>query len=239
MNVTRAATIASLAGAVLFFSAVVNAQPRGPSPLAPGHSDKVEAADSDAARAAKLADLEAWLGRLRGRFHFEGVARALLALGEGCETGCWAIKEAHGIGECFGIGDGPGVHCIINVPWPRFFRQRVSSSSGPEIPWASHNLGPATVLYGIDPDNLGIRFLLADGRSRATEAAGLLQGDTVKFLVPVVGDPTVVNRDLIFWVRVPPDSSKPIEMWYEARFRGTTFFAYRFVLRRDPLVESD
>lgn len=59
----------------------------------------------------------------------------------------------------------------------------------PEIPWASHNLGPATVLYGNDPDKLEIRFLLADGRSRDTEEAGLLQGDTVKFLVPVVGDP--------------------------------------------------
>ena len=51
-------------------------------------------------------------------FRFEGSARALLVLGEGCNTGCWAIKEAHGIGECLGIGDGPGVHCVINGKRP-------------------------------------------------------------------------------------------------------------------------
>lgn len=251
----RAITIAALAGAVLFAPALASAQLRGPFRSAsPAPVEKVGTVDAETARAAQLAELESWLGGLKGRYDVDGGARVFSGLtvvgsGSPCpETYCYIWKDARGTGECIGIGEGPGVHCLINVPWPRFpFPSgwipptALGRPPPPEIPWSGHNLGPASILFGIDPDIPGIRLFLADGLSRATEAVGELKGETVRFRLPVPGDPSQYNGHTSFTLHVPRDRRKPLALSYEVRSRRESRLvleSYRFDLRREPPAEA-
>ena len=117
----------------------VSAQSRGQA--AQPVREAASTSDESAIRAAELADLEAWLERLTGRFRIEGSFRRGPAFGCGGMALCsgapighfvaepgpnihtlvYAIgREATGAGDCVGIGAGPGVHCVLNVPWPVF-----------------------------------------------------------------------------------------------------------------------
>ena len=190
----------------------VNAQGRGPS--ARELRDRASVDDnSPAARAAKLAELEKWLARLAGRYRIEAhlrrgpavscggpitscgdvqIGRFILEASGTQGTGIYAIayaiyaigREATGIGDCVGIGTGSGVHCVFNVPWPAFEETDPWGGYPIVLPWKDRILDPAVFLFGMDPDNSGIRYLAVDGQSIAEEAWGYLKGDTIHFELP-------------------------------------------------------
>lgn len=68
------------------------------------------------------------------------------------------------IEDCIAIGSGPGVQCV----------------RGP----APHTTGvsaPSMIMYGFDPNEPGIRYLLVNGRSIAESDLGKVSGDTATF----------------------------------------------------------
>lgn len=206
--------------------------------------DRAAAEVAPEARAARLAELEAWLARLEGRFSFEGTAKLFSgttdprattmdprAPEDSCEVGiCYVHRDAKGIGSCRPVGNGPGLHCAINVPWPRFIWPSVALGAGfsGEMKWRGPYLDGAVALYGIDPDNLGINFLLVDGQSIAHTELGVLKGDTVTFETKCGA---FCRR--IFRVIAKPDGGR-IEMQYELKSKAAIIAAYQFTLRRAP-----
>ena len=91
----------------------------------------------------------------------------------GRKTFIYAIgRKATGIGDCAGIGTGPGVHCVFNVPWPEFEETGPWRGYPIVLPWKDRTLDPAIFLFGLDPENPGIRYLAVDSQSIAEEAWG-------------------------------------------------------------------
>jgi hypothetical protein len=186
------------------------------------------------ARDEKLAELDAWLSRLVGKFRVEAyldntVVRChptceLLRVSFQCAgRECKAIRQSSGAGDCDRVGDGPGVHCIINVPWlqPVVFTPPPPLDVLPEartttIPWPGRILEPATILFGIDPDNPAVRYLLVDGKSIAEEASGSLQGDTVTFTAECVNESVTCRQKLSI---LAPEDGGRIRMTLNVSFR--------------------
>lgn len=249
MNLTRASATTLLACVGLLVSDMVHAQARGPSRLAPRQVERSapRPAEEAAARKSKLAEMEAWLGRMVGEYRLEGTVSAHVGstshginLGQArCGTGqCFLESRPQGVGVCSSIGSGPGVLCRIDMPWPRFFWEQVMTM-GPgsgELPFSGPNLQGAMTLYGIDPDNLGIRFLMVDGKSTAIEALGFLEGDRAVFRTGCMNLPSGVapagfRCEWVFQIRIREDG-KTIEMLFETT--GTVrLAAYDLSLRRE------
>ena len=167
-----------------------HAQARGPSAAqvreqgqkVTGKKGKEESVLDDAARASKLAEMEAWLRRLVGRFRIEGrIEQPMLIAGAGgrpvpvTQTG-----KITGIADCVGIGDGPGVHCVLNATWPMmsYTTLPLRGSVGNNVPSNGRdNLQPAMFLIGIDRNALRIQFLQVDNLSEAEGWEGDLADD--------------------------------------------------------------
>jgi hypothetical protein len=212
------------------------AQNRGQAAQVQG---SVSTPDESARRAAELAELEAWLPRLTGRFRIEARMRRGPAFVCGNHPMCtgapigdfipevalssssfiYAIgRSATGIGDCVEIGAGPGVHCVFNVPWPEFVETEPKSGRPIVLPWKDRTLDPAIFLFGMDPDNSGIRYLTVDGQSIAEEAWGYLKGDTVHFKLPCGMGHDSYGRfcDRKFWIRAP-GGDEPVQVHLEVR----------------------
>jgi len=117
------------------------------------------------------------------------------------------------MGDCLGFVTGPGVQCVINVTW-----QRLSWNAVGNGPW-SPTLAPAMILYGVDPDELGIRYLQVDNLGIADSALGSLNGDTVVFRMSCVNqdaDMRSCTRDVR--MSVSPDG-RTIRMAIDVTFR--------------------
>lgn len=109
------------------------------------------AVDPAVARAAELADLDARLRRLTGKFRMEIQGRA------GAST-----PEA--MRDCVSIGEGAGVHCVES--WGI-----TAQTSGV----------PTMILYGLETRTPGVRYLQVSGRSIAEGDVGRLSGNTLSF----------------------------------------------------------
>ena len=94
--------------------------------------------DADS-RARKLAEMEAWLRRLVGKFRIEG---------ERWSTDRRSL-QVRGTADCFAIGSGPGVSCVISAAW----------KAGKETDSA---VRPQVLLFGFDPGALEIRVTHVD-----------------------------------------------------------------------------
>ncbi len=238
----RNSAIVLLVCAVMFGSGWAHAQARGPE--VPGVKQPVQAETEDeiaAARAAKLAELETWLKRLVGRFQYEG--SMIMSTWDGC-LGCgeragyirigevyYVQRELIGTGDCRGFGTGSGVHCVVKVPWPS---PAVVSPMGRTkiFPWPGPALDPAMFLYGIDPDNVGIRLLLVDGQSIATTMLGFLQDDTVTFKACPGVPQDACKR--IFRVRAKSEGNIEFSQQLRERNERYSFFLLRLPDSDDP-----
>jgi len=155
--------------------------------LAQGHAAATRKAreDSPKARAAKMAELDAWLRRLAGQFRVSvtpGTATIISPCGSNpadrpafgtCTTPDrvntnFFLSPTQGTADCRSIEPGPGVSCVLDF-----------DDTGSELPTAA----PRVILLGMDPDEPGIR-LMEVGRvnSAAWTAHGSLTGDTVTFI---------------------------------------------------------
>jgi hypothetical protein len=93
----------------------------------------------EGARARKLAEMEVWLRHLVGKFRIEG--RRFRTPGD---------VRVRGTADCFGIGDGPGVSCVISAKWKDY---------GVASPFA---VRPQVLLFGLDPGAMEIRVTHVD-----------------------------------------------------------------------------
>lgn len=166
------------------------------------------AMDPAAARAAKLAELDAWLRRLVGRYRITGSAGVPYRYNSTCRPGLTCDEPPlrppasfRGLADCVSIGGGPGVSCIVNLVGP----------DGAPI-----RNTPKISLYGLDPDNLGIRYLQVNAGSIAEGEFGELEGNSITFRVrcPIVRAPmynTLYCRREVK-IYAPPDG-KSIQIW--------------------------
>jgi hypothetical protein len=146
-----------LACALVLVSITADGQGRGSSVKANQDKAAREAARSGA---KELAALETWLRRLIGRF----------TVPSGRYTwGPFSFEsKTDGMADCIGIGSGPAVHCTMSI-----------NASGEQrgIVWV--------YLFGLDPDELKIRYMRVDGAANFAEgASGKLLGNSVTFRAP-------------------------------------------------------
>ena len=249
MSALRALTFALVVIVGLLAASPVSAQAHGsPSSAMQGPKEHSEILSSEA-RAAKLAELETWLRRLTGKFSYSGQVK--FHLGFGCSIGrapceipgmdcsslvCYLVSPATGVASCGVIGEGAGVHCMINVKW-----RQTKVVMPPSLPmtmpipdlvkiWPGRSLAPATVLYGIDPDKLEVRYLLIDGRSIAESATGVLQDDTVTFKVACV-DASFPLCSQKLQIRASP--REPVQAHLEIRRSNVLMGEYSLVMSRE------
>lgn len=107
---------------------------------------------------------DVWLRRLAGNFRLDGMVQ----VGNCSSGGCATIK---GKIDCIAVGDGPGVHCIINATW-QIYSRFVDQSSF---------LDPAMSLFGLDPGRQAINLLLINDRSLPTGGFGVGKGHFAAF----------------------------------------------------------
>jgi len=232
----------------------VNAQDRGPSAekrraqAAASEAKERERVADPAVRAAKLAELEAFLRRLVGRFRYDGEVKLIWGItgtvdpAHGCDgKGCYVTKGAQGVADCVGFGNGPGVQCLTHVPWPRFFMPVSMPRDPGEIRWRGPYLDGAMSLFGIDPDQPGVRFLLVDSQSIAFTELGVLEGNTLTFETECP-PPSQHMRILGYGAgrclrtfRIHSLAEGRIEMYYDLKYGPELHAQYRFVLHREPI----
>lgn len=225
---------------LMFSCTTVNAQARAPSAVkTPVVREEAEGA---AARVAQLEQLDTWLRRLAGRFDFSGEIS-----GESestCDQAGREFNRQHsgdsslgcrggsippppvkisGNADCVGISSGAGVHCVIQLDWqvpvPRY-------GYGYSPAYRASWFNPGIILYGIDPNALGIRFLQVSQRSIAESALGVLEDNTVTFKLPGRYSSRKVQV-------IAPPNTDTLEMRVTEDFGEAAAF-YRFVLKRVP-----
>lgn len=114
-------------------------------------------------RASRLADMEGWLRRLVGKYRIEGHR--------------WnkgANSQVVGTADCFRIGSGPGVSCVISADWKKDRKNGKSENPG-KAPIAA--IRPQVLLFGLDPGAMEIRVTHVD--AVAVELHGSLQDGAV------------------------------------------------------------
>jgi hypothetical protein len=148
MGRTTHHAIALLLVPVLISGSRVNAQAHGPAA-----ADFIEGpeADSPTIGPAKLAEMDAWLRRMTGRFRLSSATNS----------------ERPGVlVDCIGVGAGPGVQCMTG-----------RGGNTPEGEPANASMQ----LFGLDPLTRTISRLTVNGRGIAQHAQGKLAGDTLVF----------------------------------------------------------
>jgi hypothetical protein len=157
----------------------VHAQSRGPT--AQDLRERAKAARSPEARQKKIEEADAWLRRLVGRFQIK-VSSMNSPLIESCGIPedksyrqCSAPdridmsrmgRTFEGTGQCVVHGTGPGVKCLLDD----FY--------GPDGEWKSGMF--KVILFGLDPDDPGVRMLLIGGGGNMA-GRGTLSGATATF----------------------------------------------------------
>jgi hypothetical protein len=158
---------------------------------------------------------DVWLRRMVGRFQFEGLVEVVYYPpedGHRCgalppdpneaqsdkppklpQPWCSSIK---GLGDCVGIGKGPGVQCVLNVGWQDIYEvvtpedidpdQPVSPSGVFSLPGGVSYMDPAMALYGIDPGKSAINFLLVDSKGLPEGTLSQIKGNRATFKTPCV-----------------------------------------------------
>lgn len=164
-----------------------------------------------AMRDADAAKVHGWLARLVGKFEYEGTvepASACRVLATSGSAYCSdASGRAHqperlgasGFGDCVAVGDGPGVHCVLDVKWPT---PREPSDRDGVRPLSS-----AMFLLGFDPLSSGIRFQLVDAQSIAEASLGYVGVNTAKFMTRCVNEPVIPSCRRTWLIHASPDAS--------------------------------
>jgi hypothetical protein len=142
-----------------------------------------------AVRAARIAEMEALLRRLPGRFRIDGLVESGGPLP--VVPGMPPIRSMFapppkesgkitGVADCVAVGVGVGVHCIFNATWPTI-ETYVASPGGP-LPMSEllRTFNPASLMIGIDADLPGIRALMVNSDSLAHIWVGKLNAGTLR-----------------------------------------------------------
>lgn len=165
----------------------------------------------------KPSTILSWMRRLLGQFAYSGYVDLH---GQGNPED---LRIVTGIGDCVGFGVAPGVQCEIKVTWPE-----TRGPDGEEIFGGVSNLSPAMILYGFEPDDLGIRYLLVDSEGVAEGGVGLITGDTFMSREPCAGTP---NCQRVMRTYARPDG-KVIQMQIDFEKDGKRLVGFTFLLNR-------
>jgi hypothetical protein len=159
-----------------------------------------------------------WLKLLVGQFRYEGDVEIQV------EDANRTARPVKGAADCTAFGRAPGVHCAIRVTWPD-----VNGSEG----FAAHGgvspLSPAMIQYGLDPDHLGIRFLLVDNQGLSHYGQGYLVNDTLTTTSPcpdMLGDCQRITQI------TPSIDGMTVAMQFEVQRDFQNVMRYRFQLHR-------
>jgi hypothetical protein len=159
-----------------------------------------------------------WLKLLVGKFRYEGAVEIQLDAGNRGE------RQAQGSADCTAIGLAPGVPCEIRVWWPD-----VRGEDGVEIQGGVSTLMPAMIQYGLNPDNVGIRFLLVDNKGLAHYGQGYLVNDTLTTTTPCSDAPGDCQRI----TRITPSiDGKIVDMQFDIERDLQNAASFKFLLHR-------
>lgn len=172
----------------------------------------------------KVEDLIPWIRRLLGDYTIEGYVHL------GGKNEAEDRRMVHGSGLCVGFGLAPGVQCEIHVNW-----RIPEGAQGPGTLAGVSYLTPAMILYGVEPDDVGIRYLQVDNRGMAEGTNGLVVGNTASFTVPCVDVPEGCQR--VTRITAPPDS-KHIDMRVDTTVDGQLALRYHFQFTRVAEVQA-
>jgi hypothetical protein len=157
--------------------------------------------------------MDVWLQRLVGNFTFEGLVQ-VVARGDCAplppdpakqaqmseappEPYCRTIK---GKGDCVAIGKGPGVHCVLNVLWKEMYEtvmQKVEAGADSvdtsptgvfELPGGAPYLDPSMALFGLNPGNAQIDYLLVNNKGMPEGGPGSVAGNRATFRTGCVNE---------------------------------------------------
>ncbi len=175
-----------LACAALLASGAAAAVPRG-EVVEP---DPDTPAEAMARRLQTAADMATWLPRLVGRFRIQGTIGA----------GSPRPIPITGAADCIAVGRGSGVHCVLNAVW---------GAKGDSL------LGPASILFGMDPAAGMVRYLQLNTDGVVTSLAGtgegpaLLKNDTLSWWCETNHKPHPcmdrTGREMTMRMRAPSD----------------------------------
>jgi hypothetical protein len=162
-----------------------------------------------------------WMRRLVGQFRYIGYVE--LHDPNGKTRGQQPVS---GKGDCVAFGLAPGVQCTITVSWPEGH-----GDNGQEILGGVSTLEPAMVLYGLDPDELAVHYLLVDNKGVADGGLGFIKGDTMTTADPCVGIPGDCTRTTKITAQ---RDGKLVQMQIDIEREGNLAVRYLFVMR--PLM---
>lgn len=151
--------------------------------------------------ASRLADMDAFLRRLPGRFRIEGEIERYMGIGirtggpriEG--TAATLSDKFSGEADCRQIGEGAGVNCIISASWRAFDVNHQANAFAPMTSRRRHKptpveelntLKPAVLLLGLDTDPPGIRAVMVASDTKTNEWVGKLEGDRASLIRSVL-----------------------------------------------------
>ena len=165
-----------------------------------------------------------WLKLLVGKFRYEGGVEIQVEADR-------ARRQAQGSADCTAFGLAPGVHCEIHLFWPG-----VQGAGGVEIPGGAPTLLPAMIQYGLNPDNIGIRFLLVDNKGLAHYGQGYLVNDTLTTTTPC----SEASGNCQRITRVTPSvDGQTVDMQFDIERDLQNVASYRFrLLRQDQAPEG-
>jgi hypothetical protein len=156
---------------------------------------------------------DVWLRRLVGNYRFEGLIH-VVARGDCAplppdpakqnqiseappEPFCRSIK---GTGDCVAVGKGPGVQCVLNVFWVDMFETIMQKAEADgdsvdasptgvfELPGGVPYLNPAMALFGLNPGNSQIEYLLVNNKGMPEGGPGSVAGNRATFKTRCVNE---------------------------------------------------
>jgi hypothetical protein len=145
-------------------------------------------------------DIAVWLRRLAGRFSNSGT----IAFGESGDT---RVPVA-GATDCARIGEGAGIHCVIQL----------------EAPNVVTNLKPGAFMLGIDLETPVLRYTSIDDTGTAVGTTGELRGDTALFRTPCA---STVAKNCVATTRITAKrGADSIRLQVEIRMDGRVTSRY-------------
>lgn len=166
-----------------------------------------------------------WIRRLPGQYTIDG--KVDLG-GKGNANERWS---AYGTGSCVAFGVAPGVTCEISVRWPP-----IPGPHGPEVVSAVSDLAPAMIAYAMEPDDLGIRYMMVNSKGLAEGTTGYIIGDTATFKTPCVNAPPGCQRV----IRITVESGNPlVQMQVDTELNTQLAAHFDFKFRRVAQLQAE
>jgi hypothetical protein len=168
--------------------------------------EREEMRRDSALSASRLAEMNAFLRRLTGRFRIEGTIERkvplTITIREPRRTTFSIqfvpqIAKVAGVVDCTAVGDGAGVNCLISASWPAFdrigepppfcgvtSRSRLCEFLDPDYTPAEmlDTMRPAVLMLGLDTDPPQLRGMMVTADTLTNEWAGKLDGNTARLL---------------------------------------------------------